>query len=38
MFIDETWARPTWLAPLRAPTTRPGNPPLALFRALLLAQ
>ena len=26
------------LAPLRAPTGRPGYPPLALFRALLLAQ
>ena len=25
------------LAPLRAPTCRPGDPPLALFRALLLA-
>jgi transposase len=26
------------LAPLRAPTGRPGYPPLALLRALLLAQ
>ncbi|MBC4018712.1 hypothetical protein [Siccirubricoccus deserti] len=26
------------LAPLRVPTGRPGYPPLALFRALLLAQ
>lgn len=26
------------LAPLRAPTGQPGYPPLALFRALLLAQ
>lgn len=33
------WARmERLLAPLRAPTGRPGYPPLALFRALLLAQ
>jgi IS5 family transposase len=33
------WApRERLLASLRAPTGRPGYPPLALFRALLLAQ